>query len=108
MNNGKVTKLQSSCTLIQQDIPYCQDMGVKVLLSIGGEATSTSQYDVSTDDKGREFAEFLYNAFGPKKASWTGPRPFDTPASLNTPARSITIDGFDLDLENSSMSEFPL
>lgn len=93
-NNGKPTKLLSSCTFIQRDIPYCQDKGVKVLLAVGGAPVAGTNYTVSSEAKGVEFAEFLYNAFGPYKSSWTGPRPFD-----QGPNQHVSVDGFDLDLE---------
>ncbi|KAG8408714.1 hypothetical protein J3458_019732 [Metarhizium acridum] len=98
IKDGKNTKLLSACTFIQRDIPYCQSKGVKVLLAIGGAPLpGISDYDVSSEEKGVEFAEFLYNAFGPYKSSWTGPRPFD-----KSPTEHVSIDGFDLDLEDRS------
>ncbi|KID89951.1 chitinase 18-18 [Metarhizium guizhouense ARSEF 977] len=94
--DGKKTKLLSACSFIQRDIPYCQSKGVKVLVAIGGaHIPGTSDYDVSSEEKGVEFAEFLYNAFGPYKSSWTGPRPFDKSATEH-----VSVDGFDLDLED--------
>ncbi|KAH0594341.1 hypothetical protein MHUMG1_07689 [Metarhizium humberi] len=93
--DGKKTKLLSACSFIQRDIPYCQSKGVKVLLAIGGaHIPGTSEYAVSSEEKGVEFAEFLYNAFGPYKSSWTGPRPFDSTTT------HVSVDGFDLDLED--------
>ncbi|OAA47046.1 chitinase 18-18 [Metarhizium rileyi] len=91
------TELLSNCYLIKEDIPYCQSKGVKVLLAIGGQASLTSQYAVSSVDKGIEFAEFLYKAYGPYDSSWEGPRPFD-----NSETEHVSIDGFDLDLEDKT------
>lgn len=71
-----------------------------MLLSIGGPPSPTTNYKVSSVDKGVEFAEFLYNAFGPYKEGWTGPRPFDTKGSNGT--EHVSVDGFDLDLEDNS------
>jgi chitinase len=67
------------------------------LLSIGGPPSDTTNYKVSSVDKGIEFAEFLYNSFGPYKEGWKGPRPFD----MNS-TEHVSVDGFDLDLEDDS------
>ena len=94
MNGDETTQLLSDCSLIKEDVPYCKSKGVKVLLSIGGVFGSGSRYDVSTDEKGQEFASFLYSAFGPYQKSWTGPRPFDV-----SPDSPTSVDGFDFDIE---------
>lgn len=95
--NGGKSQLLSECHLIKEDIPYCQSKGVKVLLAIGGES---GDYRVSTRAKGVEFGDFLYNAFGPYKDTWKGPRPFDNGD------QHVSVDGFDLDLENSEVSKY--
>ncbi|KAK0628714.1 glycoside hydrolase superfamily, partial [Bombardia bombarda] len=79
------------------DILTCQSLGKKVLLSIGGvfNATSGSDYTVSTVTKGNEFANFLWGAFGPLKSTWTGPRPFDFGGE------TVKFDGFDFDIEKN-------
>ncbi|KPM34471.1 hypothetical protein AK830_g12098 [Neonectria ditissima] len=88
------SNLWKNCYLIQEGIPYCQNLGVKVLLSIGGDYNvGDSNYEVTTDDHGVEFANFLYGAFGPKVDSWDGPRPFDGASGHNH------VDGFDFDIE---------
>ncbi|ODA83258.1 hypothetical protein RJ55_01770 [Drechmeria coniospora] len=92
--NGN-SKLLSDCQSLKTDIPYCQSKGVKVLLSIGGVWDSTNNnYAVSTEEKGIEFADFLYKAFGPCRDSCDGPRPFDPSSSEH-----VAIDGYDFDLE---------
>ncbi|KAK2608427.1 Chitinase 2 [Conoideocrella luteorostrata] len=93
----KKTELLSGCSFIKRDIPYCQAKGVKVLLSIGGALGENTNYHVSTPEKGVEFADFLYHAFGPSKSSWDGPRPFG----------DVAVDGFDLDLEDSTVAMAP-
>ncbi|KHO00198.1 chitinase 18-18 [Metarhizium album ARSEF 1941] len=90
---GEKTKLLSTCRSVTRDIPYCQTKNVKVLLSIGGRYGEGSNYSVSSEAKGVEFAHFLYNAFGPFNSSWKGPRPFDADG------KTVSVDGFDLDLE---------
>ncbi|KZZ96091.1 chitinase 18-18 [Moelleriella libera RCEF 2490] len=96
--NGGKSQLLSECHLIKEDIPYCQSKGVKVLLAIGGES---GDYRVSTRAKGVEFGDFLYNAFGPYKDTWKGPRPFDNGD------QHVSVDGFDLDLENNEVTMSP-
>jgi chitinase len=95
--NGETSYLLSGCTEIQEDIPRCQALGTKVLLSIGGQYDDvTANYTISTVEKGQEFADFMWYAFGPYDPSWTGPRPFD----LDETHRN-TIDGFDFDVEKN-------
>ncbi|KAF4452416.1 hypothetical protein F53441_4762 [Fusarium austroafricanum] len=91
------SSLLKECYTIKESIPYCQERGVKVLLSIGGVYKEAgSNYKVSTDDKGVDFADFLYNAFGPYNKNWNGPRPFDSEDGSTRPA----VDGFDFDIEH--------
>lgn len=53
-----------------------------------------SNYLVTSEENGVDFADFLYKAFGPKDDSWTGPRPFDVDEDTPT-----VVDGFDFDIE---------
>lgn len=92
--NGTASNLLSHCMSLQADIPYCRAKGVKVILSIGGVYSATSNYFVPNNSSGTEFATFLYNAFGPYNSSWTGPRPFDA-----SPTNHTSVDGFDFDIE---------
>ncbi|KAG5757545.1 hypothetical protein H9Q72_014313 [Fusarium xylarioides] len=95
--NGVASSLLSECYTIKEGIPYCQERGVKVLLSIGGVYNEAgSNYKVTTDDKGVDFADFLYKAFGPYDQTWDGPRPFDSDDGTTRPA----VDGFDFDIEH--------
>ncbi|KAF7540105.1 hypothetical protein G7Z17_g12276 [Cylindrodendrum hubeiense] len=89
------SNLWSNCYLIQEGIPYCQSLGVKVLLSIGGDYNAdTSNYKVATEESGRAFAHSLYQIFGPLQAGYDGPRPFDSDAY-----GVQSVDGFDFDIE---------
>ncbi|RMI97945.1 hypothetical protein CDV36_016164 [Fusarium kuroshium] len=89
--------LLSECYSIKEGIPYCQEHGVKVLLSIGGVYNADGgNYKVTTDQKGVDFADFLWSAFGPYDKDWNGPRPFDADDGSTRPA----IDGFDFDIEH--------
>ncbi|KAH7316634.1 glycoside hydrolase superfamily [Stachybotrys elegans] len=95
-SNGNVpSKLYSECRNIKQALPYCRSKGVKILLSIGGMYDEvSSNYKVTSERNGEYFANFLYDAFGPYKPGYTGPRPFDL-----SPTEHTQVDGFDLDLE---------
>lgn len=88
-NNGQISKLCSDCPLIAEDISFCQERGVRILLNIGGVWSPSSNYTVSTPNNGKYFAQFLWKAFGPSDIGWTGPRPFGR----------ATVDGFNFDLE---------
>ncbi|KAM3550363.1 hypothetical protein ARSEF4850_008379 [Beauveria asiatica] len=93
--NGKKSQLLDHCGTIINDLQYCRDKGVKMLLSIGGVWNEkTADYRVTTEKNGREFADFLWGAFGPYDPSWKGPRPFD-----KSPTEHSAVDGFDFDLE---------
>ncbi|KAM0356169.1 hypothetical protein ACHAPU_000564 [Fusarium lateritium] len=89
------SNLLTECYGIMEGIPYCQERGVKILLSIGGVYNEQgSNYKVTTKDNGVDFANFLHSAFGPFDPNWDGPRPFDS--NGNHPA----VDGFDFDIEH--------
>jgi chitinase len=90
--NGNVfdgTNLLNGCWQIWEDIPYCQNLGKTVLLSIGG-GTATAQY-LKDDATAEWFADFLWYAFGPVDVikGLEYPRPFQT----------AVVDGFDFDIE---------
>ena len=87
--NGRPSQLLSGCSDIAQDIPLCQSLGKKILLSIGGATPPNSK--INDDASAVKFAEFVWGAFGPKQYSWTGPRPFGDAA----------VDGFDFDIEHN-------
>ena len=86
--NGSSSLLLSNCPGIGPDITYCQSIGKKVLLSLGG-AIPNNQH-LKSDVTAVEFATFLWEAFGPEDTSKTTPRPFG----------SAVVDGFDFDIEN--------
>ncbi|OBA27309.1 glycoside hydrolase [Hanseniaspora valbyensis NRRL Y-1626] len=74
------------CTTIAADILTCQDLGVKILLSLGG---SSGSYGFTGDDEATAFATTLWDYFG--EGSGTD-RPFG----------DSIVDGFDFDIENNS------
>ncbi|KAH9888712.1 glycoside hydrolase superfamily [Xylariomycetidae sp. FL2044] len=102
VKDGQNSKLLSACSYIKEDIKTCQSLGKKVLLSIGGEYSDSNNYAISTVQKGQEFADFMFDAFGPFDHSWEGPRPFDVSETDHT-----CLDGFDFDIEKKFDDERP-
>ncbi|KAI0597193.1 glycoside hydrolase superfamily [Biscogniauxia sp. FL1348] len=94
VKGDRYSKLLRGCSFIVDDIKACQDLGKKVLLSIGGEYSAANDYSISSVEKGREFADFMFDAFGPFVDGYQGPRPFDKSETDHT-----CIDGFDFDIE---------
>jgi hypothetical protein len=103
-NDPENNLLPSRCPNIQQDIPLCQQLGKKILLSLGG---GSGNYQLTGAADGVAFAEFLWGAYGPYNQSWidlnpaTNIRPFDR-GLYNTSTSTdyqIDIDGFDFDIE---------
>ncbi|KAI9882157.1 MAG: hypothetical protein M1823_006096 [Watsoniomyces obsoletus] len=86
---GVDTQLLSGCTQIAEDIPKCQALGKKILLSIGGAVPDT--YRINSDESAVKFADFVWKAFGPKVTPDAGPRPFG----------DAVVDGFDFDIEHN-------
>ncbi|GMM38681.1 hypothetical protein DASC09_060200 [Saccharomycopsis crataegensis] len=80
----------NTCPQIEKDIKTCQKLGIKVFLSLGGDATLGS-YGVSTAEEGRAAASVIYNTFHPK-----------ADPSVTKPFGKAEIDGFDYDIENSN------
>jgi chitinase len=91
---GVKTQLQSGCSQIEEDIAICQKLGRKVLLSLGGEKPKTQK--ISDRRSAEAFAEFIWAAFGPKSASYSGPRPFG----------NAVVDGFDFDIEHNGSNGY--
>ncbi|KAF7905885.1 hypothetical protein EAF00_000164 [Botryotinia globosa] len=92
-------QLYVQCPGIQEGIPYCQSLGKKILLSLGG-ASNTYQLTGAAD--GEYFADFLWGSYGPFKQSWLdagGIRPMDGGYYGTDPSIHIDIDGFDFDIE---------
>ncbi|PGG96843.1 chitinase, partial [Blastomyces parvus] len=87
--DGVPTQLLKDCHQIAEDIPICQAAGKKILLSLGG---ATPDYKLKNQRSARDFADFLWGAFGPKTVQWGNkPRPFG----------DVVVDGFDFDIEHN-------
>lgn len=80
-----------ACPEIEKDILTCQEKGVKVLLSLGGDKTA-GVYGLKHDSQGKAAANVIYNMFNPKGT-----------ASLK-PFGTAEIDGFDFDIENDNQT----
>ncbi|KAH3677245.1 hypothetical protein WICMUC_001826 [Wickerhamomyces mucosus] len=72
------------CPQIASDIQSCQNLGKKVLLSLGGQIGT---YGFKSSSEATEFATTLWNTFGEGS---TSERPFG----------ESVVDGFDLDIES--------
>ena len=105
--------LPTRCPYLQQDIPICQALGKKILLSLGGD-TSVSPYQLTGASDGLAFAEWIWGAYGPYNQTWvdlspTNYRPLDR-GLYNTDLSSyyqIDIDGFDFDIERLPTGKLP-
>jgi chitinase len=80
----------TNCTILAPEIAGCQQMGKKVLLSLGGYIANSS---FSSDAQAQQFAETLWNLFGSGTAGDPDLRPFGS---------TVTVDGFDIDNEDHS------
>ncbi|KAK8048705.1 hypothetical protein PG994_010435 [Apiospora phragmitis] len=85
----KPSKLLTGCNFIKDDIKLCQNLGKKVYLSIGGEMNAASNYAISSVKAGEDFAQQMFDIFGPYNKNYKGPRPFG----------ELAMDGFDFDIE---------
>jgi chitinase len=99
-NKGVESNLLSHCGQISADVRYCQKKGKKVLLSIGGQFSQSSDYTVSSPPEGEHFANFIWNAFGPYNPAWKGARPFDDNYAADVGEEHFVFDGFDFDIEH--------
>jgi len=114
VNLPSLNALPTTCPYIQQDIPICQKLGKKILLSLGG-AAETGHYQLTGSSDGVAFAEWVWGAYGPYNQTWidlnpaTNLRPFDR-GWYNTDMSSdyqIDIDGFDFDIEIKPTGKIP-
>ncbi|GMM35077.1 hypothetical protein DASC09_024020 [Saccharomycopsis crataegensis] len=90
-NFGNACGTDGTCPQIAEDIVTCQNLGIKVLLSLGGDKT-LGTYGVSSDAEGANAAKVIYNMFHPKGSASV--KPFGT----------AEIDGLDFDIENDNQN----
>lgn len=79
-NYGKKTTTLS-CAVLAQNISYCQSLGVKVLVSVGG---ASSNVTLNSSSQATQAAQTLWDIFGAGTGA-TSLRPFG----------NVTVDGFD-------------
>lgn len=82
------------CTELASEIASCQQIGKKVLVSLGGYLANTS---FVSDDQATSFAETLWNLFGAGTGDNPDIRPFGT---------DVVVDGFDIDNENHNTAYY--
>ncbi|KAK0583118.1 hypothetical protein LWI29_033540 [Acer saccharum] len=80
---GHCNPASNGCKRISQDIRYCQNQGIKVLLSLGG---GTNTYSLSSPADARNLADYLWNNF-------LGG------SSNSRPLGDAVLDGIDFDIE---------
>ena len=90
--DGTQTQMFKNCPQIEEDIPVCQALGKKIFASIGGASGGNF---IASATSAADFADFLWGSFGPAQDDdyYSYPRPFGI---------SVTVDGFDLDIESGS------
>jgi chitinase len=100
VNDPSQNDLKKRCPTMVSGIPYCQSLGKKILLSLGGQVFKENSYALTSVKDAEYMADFLWGAFGPldSKANW--PRPFDTENVVNE------VDGFDFDIEHVNPGKF--
>ncbi|KAH8807823.1 class III chitinase ChiA2 [Xylogone sp. PMI_703] len=80
--------ISSACQQVARDIQYCQSQKKLIVLSLGGGGGSGG---LSSQADAEALATQLWAMYGPVQKGYTGPRPLG----------NITLDGFDLDIENN-------
>lgn len=85
---GHCNPTTNSCQVISSDIKYCQSLGIKVLLSIGG---GVGNYSLSSVQDAKNFSLYLYNTFLSGKS-----------ITVVRPLGDAALDGIDLDIELGS------
>ncbi|KAJ6340552.1 hypothetical protein OIU77_008338 [Salix suchowensis] len=89
--NGRTPELNlaghcvpSPCNVFSDEIKYCQSLGIKVLLSIGG--STTYSYSLSSADDAAQVATYIWNNFLGGQSS-------------SRPLGDAILDGVDFDIE---------
>ncbi|CAO3701334.1 unnamed protein product [Rhizopus stolonifer] len=81
-----------NCPNMEADIKLCQANDKKVLLSMGG---ATPEYGLQSIQEGENLADELWNTFGGGNLG------------LDRPFGNVSVDGFDLDIENGAKVGYP-
>ncbi|GMH19628.1 hypothetical protein Nepgr_021469 [Nepenthes gracilis] len=83
---GHCDPSSGGCTTLGSQIKYCQSLGIKVMLSLGG---GVGNYSLASKRDAKTFARYLWNNF-------LGGR------SSSRPLGDAVLDGFDFDIELGS------
>lgn len=84
---------RTNCEPLGDSIKYCQSLGKKIMLSLGGESSRKSAYGFRDDNEAAAFAHVLWNSFGGGHSAY---RPFG----------DAVVDGFDFDIENGDSTGY--
>ncbi|KAI9114174.1 hypothetical protein K1719_014824 [Acacia pycnantha] len=79
----------SNCAGISDDIKTCHSNGIKVLLSLGGDARS---YSLNSADEAKQLADYLWNNFLGGSSS-------------SRPLGDAVLDGIDFDIESGDSTQ---
>lgn len=82
-----------NCSQVGDDIKYCQSLGKKVFLSLGGEM---GNYGFKNDEEAEKFGDTLWDSFGEGSKLDVLERPFG----------DAKVDGFDFDIENEKQTGY--
>ncbi|KAK6495929.1 hypothetical protein TWF481_002974 [Arthrobotrys musiformis] len=88
----QATNYVYNCPYLPRDIEYCQNLGKRILISIGGGVNVENSYYLSNEEEARKAVDDIWRAFGPPDKTWGHPRPFG----------NAVVNGFDLDLETGA------
>lgn len=82
------------CSELAIEVQQCQQIGKKVLISLGGYVANSS---FTSDSQARQFAGTLWNLFGAGTGDNPALRPFGP---------DVKFDGFDIDNENHDPTSY--
>ncbi|XP_021764259.1 hevamine-A-like [Chenopodium quinoa] len=80
------------CRFLSNEIKYCQSIGVKVLLSIGGNG---ADYTLNSPNEAKDLANYLWNNF---LGGYSRTRPFD----------NVVLDGIDFYIQSGSTKYYDI
>ncbi|KAL7961257.1 glycoside hydrolase family 18, chitinase [Trichoderma compactum] len=86
------TGVPQQCDQLASAITTCQSAGIKVILSLGGAASS---YSLSSQSQATAIGQYLWNAYGNSGNT-----------SVQRPFGSVFVNGFDFDIELNAGSQY--
>lgn len=91
------------CTILGAEIVGCQQLGKKVLVSLGGYGANTS---ISSSFEVKHLAETMWNLFGGGTDDLSIPPFTPTYSDIRPFGPGVVVDGFDIDNENQDPSYY--